>query len=436
MSAPGSLWARLLLLLGGSALAVWLVIAVLTVIIAQDETEELFDSQLAAVATVLQRLPDLPPAAGFPAPLSLTEPDELHERRQLAFTTYDRAGRPWMRASGQIPVLPLPDHPGFVTATVDGTPWRLLRQDLADRILVVGEQQTVRGYLSAELVEHLMWPVLIALALMALSLAWGLRVGLRPLGRLAVEVSALEPGRMDAVAEPRERELRPLVRALNGLLGRLMATLERERRFTADAAHELRTPLAAVRLHAELARDSRVPATRRQALDDLLSGIDRSSRLLDQLLTLARVDPLLTPARSEPVDLAPLVHGVVAELGALSAGRVRIIGTQTPPFRGDPLLLRVLIRNLIDNALRYTIGAVTVAMTAEGLSVCDTGPGLPESVRTRLGERFVRGETGDAQGSGLGLSIVLRIAQLHGIDVQIGTEEGGMRVTLTQPPVG
>jgi len=215
----------------------------------------------------------------------------------------------------------------------------------------------------------------------------------------------------------------PLVAAVNRLMFRLGETLDNERRFTADAAHELRTPLAGVKTQAEVALLSRDEAARRHALRQLLAGADRAGRLVDQLLRLARLDPLASLPDARPVDLTALAEAGVAERldDAVAGGHALELQADAGQVwvQGDADLLAVALRNLIDNALRHTPAGchVTVRVAIEGggvrLSVRDDGPGVPDEAMQRLGERFYRGLDPRGEGSGLGLAIVRRIAELH-----------------------
>jgi two-component system sensor histidine kinase QseC len=238
-------------------------------------------------------------------------------------------------------------------------------------------------------------------------------------------------------------ELQPVVDGLNGLFERIAALVESERRFTADAAHELRTPIAAIRTQAQVALAEADDAARRHALQSTLAGCDRATRLVEQLLTLSRVEAGEAPARAA-LDLSALARQQVAELApkAIDRGQRLELQADAPcTVQGDTTLLAVLVRNLVDNALRYSPpGAqVQVAVQSQGgrvqLRVQDSGPGLPPEALARLGERFFRVLGTGQGGSGLGWSIVRRIAAVHGAQVQAGASAalGGLDVTVDLP---
>jgi two-component system sensor histidine kinase QseC len=224
---------------------------------------------------------------------------------------------------------------------------------------------------------------------------------------------------------------------LNGLFGRIAALLESERRFTADAAHELRTPIAAIRAQAQVALGEGDDALRAHALRSTLEGCDRATRLVEQLLTLSRLEADASVAVA-PVDLAALACRVAAEVAPRALARQQQLDLQADGpvvLPGNETLLAVLLRNLIDNAVRYSPPGATVSVHVGGsslLQVDDSGPGLAEADLARLGERFFRVPGQDAPGSGLGWSIARRIAAAHGLVLRAGRSAalGGLSVRL------
>jgi len=239
-------------------------------------------------------------------------------------------------------------------------------------------------------------------------------------------------------------EVRPLVESLNRLFGRVAASIETERRFTADAAHELRTPLAALRGQAQVARAATDGDERRRALDQVIAACDRAAHLVDQLLTAARVDPVTASARFVECDLAAIARAVVGELapGALEKGvELECEAQAAVPLRADPGMLAILLRNLVDNAVRYSPAGTTVRVqvrcegTSAVVAVNDEGPGVPADEREHVWQRFYRIPGTAGAGSGLGLSIVARIAELHAgiVRLEDGTGGRGLRVVAAFP---
>jgi two-component system sensor histidine kinase QseC len=253
------------------------------------------------------------------------------------------------------------------------------------------------------------------------------RRGVQPLRGLGQALAArraedLQPLHVDRAPT----EMQPMLAALNALFERIAGLIERERRFTGDAAHELRTPIAAIRAQAQVALAAGGDAERRHALEATLAGCDRATRLVEQLLTLSRLEAG-GGAVHGPVDLGPLLRRVVAELAPASLHRqqrLELDAATGSVVAGDETLLAVLARNLVDNAIRYSPAgariAVRVAQEADGvvLAVEDSGPGLAPQDLARLGQRFFRVGGTEAAGSGLGWSIVQRIAAAHGARLQ------------------
>ena len=337
---------------------------------------------------------------------------------------------------------------GFSTATTAEGRWRVYGVQALTRVIQVAQPMSVREQRAAELALRTLEPF--ALLLPALALLIWLAVGhaLKPLERLtglvkARRVSALEP-LPDA---PLPDEVRPVVAALNELLGRLGAALGRERAFMADAAHELRTPLTALHLQMETLARARDDAERSAAMRHLAAGVQRAIRLVEQMLALAREEPR-HPRADVPVALEPLAREIVAELVPLADARgidLGISAAQPLTVAGDPEALRTLLRNLIDNAVRYSGEGDRVDVSVEQtgaadapqaeLAVTDTGPGVPAEERGRLFDRFYRRAGTTPPGSGLGLAIVKAIAEAHGATLALADGPGGrgLKATVSFP---
>lgn len=340
---------------------------------------------------------------------------------------------------------------GFSDFNDGGRRWRFFSiVDGATGLLVqVGERIEVRRELVGYITRNAVLPLVIALPLLALLLWLAVGQGLRPLARVADEVGHRKPDALHAIPlEDSPCEVRPLLDSLNSLFVRLDRALQAERRFTADAAHELRTPLAALRTQAQVAVRETDPGRRAQALANIQQGVDRATHLVEQLLTLARADAGSNPKTPlGPVAIGPLVAELLAEMvdDAMAHGAEIGFDNGGGEVAGDPGALRILARNLIDNAVRYGGEGVhiTVATRQVGeqveLEVLDDGPGIPAADRERVLERFHRGDAvtlfADAKGSGLGLSIVQRIAEMHRAVLRLdeGPDGRGLRVQLRFP---
>jgi two-component system, OmpR family, sensor histidine kinase QseC len=366
--------------------------------------------------------------------------------RQVAFQIW-AAGDELVLRSSQSPRQRLSaEENGFSDSLADGTRWRVFSTwDANHQMLIqVGEEATTRADIVAAIGRNLLRPLLLALPILALVIWLVIGRGLRSLAALGRQVSLREPSNLTALDLTKApREVVPLVKSLNRLFERVAASIEHERRFTADAAHELRTPIAALRAQAEVARGATTDAERSHALTQVIHACDRAARLMQQLLTLARTDPAQFAMQRVRCDLALRAKQVIAELAPATIVQhteISLDSVGTTWVAGDPDLLRLLLRNLLDNAVCHGGGPISVsirgaAQEAVQLTVQDHGEGVPIPERERLGERFFRPTT-SAQGSGLGLSIVLRIAALHGASVHFGETAGGrgLRVMLCFPP--
>jgi two-component system sensor histidine kinase QseC len=286
--------------------------------------------------------------------------------------------------------------------------------------------------------------MLVALPLLALASWAAVYSGVSPLRKLGRTLAARQPQALQTVTlEGAPSEMVPVLDALNGLFERIGLMMESERRFTADAAHELRTPIAAIRAQAQVALAETEDAQRRHALQATLQGCDRATHLVEQLMTLSRLEAGATPVLA-PLDLAGLVRQVVSEAAPQAIARQQTIGVDAAercPVRGDAVLLGVLVRNVVDNAMRYSPARASVRVSVARardsvlLKIEDSGPGMKGEDAQRLGERFFRVLGTGEGGSGLGWSIVRRIAAAHQAAAQVGPsrELGGLAVEIAFP---
>ena len=324
----------------------------------------------------------------------------------------------------------------------DNDEWRFLWLTAPDGKyrVVVGQEHEYRQEMALDVVRSQFTPWLVALPIMLLVLIVLLSRELRPLKKLSQTLRARTPDATDRLAtQGVPIEVRPVVDALNQLFARTQAMMARERRFTSDAAHELRSPLTALKVQTEVAQLSLDdPQAQAKALTQLHAGIDRASRLVEQLLTLSRLDSLESLDDVEPLNMADLLQSVVMDSyhPAQQAGieiRLNILDPQVTRT-GQQLLLGLLVRNLLDNAVRYSPRGSRVEVTLDTHSVIvrDNGPGIAPDALTRIGERFYRPPGQDQTGSGLGLSIVKRIAALHRMTVTLGNgQDGGFEARIS-----
>ncbi|WP_416799248.1 ATP-binding protein [Ciceribacter azotifigens] len=326
---------------------------------------------------------------------------------------------------------------GFSNITNNGEDWRVYRAgDGAGIRVEVAVRQTVRESFAARIAAHILHPVWIAAPVLAVVIWLLVRWGLGPLERLTAGVRRRSPTDLSPLASrSAPTEVLPLVEALNALFARIKSARERDRRFAADAAHELRTPLAAIRAHAQVARSTDDIAECHAAVSEVLTGVDRGTRIVEQLLALARIDDSTTGESAQPIDMVDLVRDTVAMMAPQAVARNIDLALEVEPgfdaiIRGNADLLAVMVRNLVDNALRYIPeGAqVTVQLSRRDdhllLRVEDSGPGIPLELRERVKDRFFRVNGATTPGSGLGLSIVVAIAEHHGGNLTLGERSG------------
>lgn len=339
-------------------------------------------------------------------------------------------------------VLPPPVQTGLSDVQVGDQTWHTFVSQRGDKIFRVAQAQNRRWEELAGLALHLLWPVVSLIPLLALFLWFGISYGLKPLKTVATELSERNVNSLQSIASKElPSEVKPLVDALNDLLERLANAFTMQKHFIADAAHELRTPVAALSIQVELAQRATQDEDRQVSLSEVQAGVIRLTHLTQQLLTLARLEPDAQSPVMQSVDLSALCKSVIsdqirrAEALGIDLG---LTGHAASSILGDFETLRILLNNLVDNAIRYA-GArakidLAVRDTDQGvvLEVCDNGPGISAADRERVLERFYRGNNQSGSGSGLGLSIVKAIAEQHGAQVLLdfGANGLGLRVQI------
>ena len=481
-----SLSRRLLLGLVAVSFSYSGVIAWLTVRDSVDEVYELFDAHLAQTALALLRVtdpddrdpvmvpnrvdvpplgeifqpwPDLPqrlaksrpasgPAATVPSVVAAGTIHSLHQEyeKNLRYQVWSGNGSLLLRSANAREVAMTALDGYSETTDTEGRVWRHygvwdMHRDF--RILV-SEAHDLRSRLVRNIALHVASPLALGLPVLIVLLWFSIHRGLNPLSLLTREIATREPANLvplDAPGAP--WEVRPMVQALNELLLRMAQTLEGERRFTANAAHELRTPLAAIQAQLYVARTAQGDEERARALDQLQCGVERAIRLVGQMLTLARIDPEQSLPDVEQVQLGDMAETVCALLAPLALQRAQTLELQVEPHLpcvpGNADLLSMLLSNLVDNAIRYTQegGHIEISIQRDGSAVClavtDDGPGVPAEQRERVFDRFYRIAQQDQPGTGLGLAICRRIAELHHAQITLvdGPQGIGLSARLT-----
>lgn len=442
MILPRSLQGRLLVLVIGGVIGVWLITAVFIWRDARSELDELLDSHLAQAAALLivqqtQSIDDDDEIdTRVPHPYAPKVAFQIFHEGQAVVRSANAPTEPMIPANGEF-------GQGFATVQIGGDAWRVFsaRGTGEDTRVYVGERIDSRTAILLAVLRGTLWPMAAALPLLGLATWWAVRQGVTPLKKLGRSIAQRGPDDLAPVVMPHPpAELSPVLDALNQLFERIQTVWEAERRFTADAAHELRTPIAAIRTQAQVALAETDDALRQHALRATLEGCDRATRLVNQLLVLSRLESGATLALTK-VDLSALAQRVVAELAPTAIAKqlsLEFEGERPCHVTGDEMLLAALVRNLVDNAIRYSPSGASVLIrtTTDGanasLSVGDSGPGLADADRSRLGERFFRVPGTTESGSGLGWSIVQRIVDLHAatVDVRRSKSLGGLEVEV------
>jgi len=473
-----SLGWRLLLALVLVSAGYWVVMAAWTVRDSIDTIDEIFDIHLAQTALALLRVTDpddddpttlpttMPARAGLSETLATlphlkqrleqlgrgagravagsTQAQHENYERQLRYQVFAGDGSLLLRSSNA-PETPITRVDGFSDDTdADGRTWRHYAVwDLhRDYRILVSEAHDLRMSLVRRAAVHAVTPLALGLPVLLLLLWLTVSRGLDPLGALTRELRRRRADDLSPLPpESAPREVRPLVVALNALLARVSGAVDSERRFTADAAHELRTPLAAMQAHLHMAL--RTDGKEHElALERLQQGLERGTRAVSQLLTLARLDP--QPALPDPdtVELRALAESVCAELAPLAFGKQQDLGFECDApavlVDGNADLLSMLLANLVDNAIRYSpVGgriAVVLHDARDGAGAClevhDDGPGVPVALREQVFARFFRVPGGEHDGTGLGLPVCRRIAELHRARITLHDGPDGRGLTV------
>ncbi len=404
---------------------------------ARDEVDTLLDEELRQVALSLRDHAVLD--------LRRLESVGANPDQRVLVQIWDPAfDRPYVsRVVGNGPMPRTAD--GYTTILHDNRPWRVYSLNAGRQQVQVAQPTALRTQLAAATAAQLVLPVLVVLPFLGLAGWWIVGRGLAPLGRLAGAVKERSPSALTPVPTfGLPVEVLPVANALNDLLTRLDQSFTLQRRFAADAAHELRTPLTALQLQLQLAERAQTDEDRARAFERLRQGMQRATRLVQQLLTMARLDPDAAAAAPAAVDIGALVASVVEDAQPLAAQRGIALacsdGSQHASVLGAEDALRILYSNLVDNAVRYTPAdgrvQATVACDADSIVVHidDNGPGIAAEERERVFDRFYRGSEAPGTGTGLGLAIVSQVADMHRGRVALGSSPlGGLRVAVVLP---
>lgn len=439
-----SLRRRLLIYLLICAPVVWGLALVWSARSARQEVNEMFDTELVRLARQVQAV-TATQESGAAVPQREAGPGGAADLDDLAIAIWDREGKPLLPEEDG-PQLPRRGQTlGFEDLTLGGEAWRVYYMPSPDgeRLIAVGQMVHERDELVWNFLGAQALPWLLVLPLLLGGLAWGVRAALSPLEALAHELKRRDADDLRTVSlEHAPSELQPMLAAMNGLFARIDDTLTRERQFTADAAHELRTPISVLTAQWAVYRGAPEGPERDRAARALDAGLSRMARLVEQLLGLSRLDATQRLKDTSPIDWPALVEQVMSDVLPLAERRRIELGCEWadgeegagPAWRGDPGLMGLLLRNLLDNAVRYAPegSGVTLRFGRDIVAVENTAPAdLDPTQMANWGERFHRPDGQAESGSGLGVSIARRIAELHRLALghRIDTDTaGGVRV--------
>ncbi|MCK5665404.1 MAG: sensor histidine kinase N-terminal domain-containing protein [Thiotrichaceae bacterium] len=421
---------RLLFLLLSLICGVWGIVTWCVYIDTQHEVEELFDANLAQNAHILFGL--------LKHEMDDDDDDEIIElaedlikhkyEHKLAFIIRDKKRKILIRST-TAPFFPKPRKKfhSYRNYQINGHLWRVFTLKYDHFYVQTGERHDIRDELISEIIFSTLSILLMALPLLALFIWISVGHSFKSLQKIATDIAGRTPEQLKPLDKHKiPLEIKELVNAINNLFIQLEQAFENERRFTADAAHELRTPLAGIKIQAQVAQRAINP---QQALQQILIGVDRATHLVAQLLTLARMDATQEMHISR-IDMHELISHLIIDLTEQALEKKIDLGLETTAIsyviQGNQDALYLMLRNLLDNAIRYTPenGQVTVSLENHPssqltLSIIDTGPGIPLSLRKQIFKRFYRGDNQNIQGSGLGLSIAQKVAQLHNVKIQL-----------------
>lgn len=434
---------RLVLLLSLSLVLVWTAMLGFTYFETREEIHELADARLEESARTLMLL-DLKRLGALAGDASGHDDHDGDDDRgkHIGFQVWNHDGTLLLRSPGS-PDAAYMARDGHAVLTPDGKTWhsfaaRDARRGYQVRVL---EAPGTRDSLVNQNALRMAQLLLLALPVLALLIWLSVGHALRPMTSLSSAITLRDADNLDTIALDRvPAEVQPLVDSLNHLLRRLAYSIDKERAFTADAAHELRTPLAAIKVQAEVALAAQDEAQRSHAIRQVIAGVNRSTHLARQLLLLARLDHPDAAAMRQ-VDLAALAAecaGRNADEALRKGIAIELAAQPDCVLQADPLALSLMIDNLIENAIKYGRADGRIALAVERgarqlvLSVKDDGPGVPPEKLARLTHRFYRVEGSEADGSGLGLSIVDKIARAyHGVlSLGPGIDGSGLGATI------
>ena len=439
LQPPYSLRTRLLWFLLAAIVLTALVQALIAYRTVRSEADEIFDYHMQQMALSLR--------SGLPSNGAVGAGEDSHGEEDLNFVvqvwTADGLG-----VFQSAPRAALPQHTvlGFSDVKAHGSTYRVFSMQSRSQVIQVAQDMAARREMAGTLALRTMAPIAVMAPLLMLVVWWVVSLSLAPVSRVRRQVADRQADDLSAVSDvDLPDEIRPLVQELNLLFGRVREAFDAQKNFVADAAHELRSPLAALKLQVQGLQRATDDAARELAVSRLTAGIDRATRLVEQLLVLARHQAsAATGVKPQLASLAEMARLAVADAAPAAQSRHTDVGLARADdglIASQPEALRILMRNLLDNAVKYTPagGKVDLEIVRGAgvmhLTVEDSGPGIADADRERVLDRFYRVAGTETTGSGLGLAIVRSIAEMHGASLRLGHSErlGGLRVDVVFP---
>ncbi len=437
---------------------------------ANHEVHELFDAQLAQSSRSLQAiiLYNIKAIDNFRAqeildyPITTANTDPINEydlrdshtyERKMAFQVWDKGERLILR-SASAPIIALdknaltPKARGFSDVVLNNEKWRVfsLWDKQFNHLIQVGERYAIRDELTSEIVKHLLLPSITSIPILALMIWFGIGRGLLPLRKVAKEVTRRDTAHLEPIKLKNvPLEIRPVIEELNALFYRVHTAIEKERRFTDDAAHELRTPLAALKIQAQVAKAAKSNAEKTSAIDNIITGVDRATHLVQQMLVLARLGSEDNTSQNiKSINIRKTSEELIAQLALRAIEKNINLSFQCDDdyiIYGEKTNFEILLANILDNAINYTPtnGNVIIKITGSNnninLTVTDNGIGIAEKDLERVFERYYRTRDSTADGCGLGLTISRQCAEQLNAIIKFSQPDAkvGLTVNVTFP---
>lgn len=416
----------------------------------QSEIQSLFDAQLAQSARVLLELSahelyeQLAYLSQKGEDVSQHLPTQIHKYQQeIDFQIWIQGNHLAVR-SENAPSTPFIDQEEiFADRVFNNQKWRVYSTTNSEKTMrvQVGQNIEERDKLGQSISTRLLASFAIMLPILALLILFIVGRSFEPLRVIADQIENRKIDNLQPISSHNVPvEVMPMTKALNSLFYRLQLAFENIRVFTANAAHELRTPLAAQKINAQVALQAKDEKARNEALREVVASVNKATNLVEQLLTLSRLDPEKEVEKQQHADLDQVTRDTIAELTPLALRKnieISLVADNIPTINGKSSILTILVKNIVENAIRYTPdgGLIEVTLCEKQnrilLSISDSGPGIPVDEQSQVFQRFYRAKNHVQEGSGLGLAMVQRIAELHHARILLGKSKlGGLRLDI------